>query len=72
MTPNCGADYSRYLDKERSDPFSEKLKKASFWCQVLINFYGGAIESILTGDMTKWCGSRRARIVIYYNIYSFL
>ncbi len=31
-----------------------KLKKAKFPCQVLVNFYRGAIESILTGNITNW------------------
>ncbi len=33
-----------------------KLQKAKFPCQVLINFYRGAIESILTGNITNWHG----------------
>ncbi len=33
--------------------FLRKLKKAKFPCQVL-NFYRGAIESILTGNITNW------------------
>ncbi len=43
--------------------FFRKLKKPKFPCQVFINFYRGAIESILTGHITNWhgmCMDRRA------------
>ncbi len=36
--------------------FLRKLKKAKFPCQVLVNFYKGAIENILTGNITNWHG----------------
>ncbi len=34
--------------------------KETFLCQVLVNFYRGAIESILTGNITNWHGMCRA------------
>lgn len=34
--------------------FLRKLTKAKFWCQVLLNFYRGAGESVLTGNITNW------------------
>ncbi len=36
--------------------FLRKLKRSKFPCHVLINFYRGAIESILTGNITNWHG----------------
>ncbi len=36
-------------------------KLARFPCQVLLNFYGGAIESILTGNITNWHGMHMAQ-----------
>lgn len=40
-----------------------ELRKATFPCQTLVNFYREAIESILTGNITIWhgtCMDRRA------------
>ena len=34
-----------------------KLRKVQFWRQVLISFYRGAIESIMTGKIMNWHGS---------------
>ncbi len=36
--------------------FLRKLKKAKISSQILVNFYRGAIESILTGNITNCCG----------------
>ncbi len=36
--------------------FLRKLNKAKFPCQVLVNFYRGATESILTENITNWHG----------------
>ncbi len=36
--------------------FIRKLKRAKFPCQVLVNFYRGAPESILAGNISDWHG----------------
>ena len=39
-----------FLSREKKAP----LMKAEFMCQVLTNIYRGAMESMLTGNMTNW------------------
>lgn len=59
--------------------FLKETKKAIFTCQILDNFYRGATEITLTGNITNWhgmCttqeGSSENIVSIYLLIYCYL